>query len=103
MAPRVIPLPDILNDVQNSVATHRKYVRELAPRRRAAPEALAQELMSLLRHALVVSKVRARGCSTSLLRPLTRALLPALSCCTARACCGAPCALCGRPCHRTRR
>ena len=58
---RVVPLRDILNDVQHSVATHRKYVKELATRRRNAPEALAQELLLLLRHALVVSKVRARA------------------------------------------
>ena len=56
---RVIPLRDVLNEVQHSVATHRKYVKELAVRRRSEPEALAQELLLLLRHALVVSKVRA--------------------------------------------
>lgn len=57
-ARRTAPLRDILNDVQHSLATHRKYVRELATRRCTAPEALAQELLSLLRHALVVSKAR---------------------------------------------
>ena len=68
---RVVPLRDVLNEVQHSVATHRKYVRELAARRRSEPEALAQELLLLLRHALVVSKVRApRECPGAVsLRP----------------------------------
>ena len=53
-------LPAILNECQKTAAVevHRKYARLLSQRRRDQPAELAVELLGLMRHAFVVSKVR---------------------------------------------
>ena len=53
-------LAAILNECQKTatVEVHRKYARLLSQRRRDQPAELAEELLGLMRHAFVVSKVR---------------------------------------------
>jgi|APGre2960657423_1045063.scaffolds.fasta_scaffold50790_2 hypothetical protein len=57
---RVLPLGAVLNECQRSLSVHGKYAASLAQRRRDEPEALVRELMTLMRHVMLVSKARAR-------------------------------------------
>jgi hypothetical protein len=57
------PVPDptlasALNEAQRSIALHARLAAKLLPRRDTVPEALVVELFDLLKHVLVVAKVR---------------------------------------------
>jgi hypothetical protein len=56
-----LALPAILNECQKTmtVEVHRRYARLLSQRRRDQPAERAEELLGFMRHAFVVSKVRA--------------------------------------------
>ena len=56
---RVLPLGAVLNECQRSLSVHAKYATSLAQRRRDEPESLVRELLGLMRHVMLVSKVRA--------------------------------------------
>ena len=60
-------LAQALDEAQRSAAVHKRYVRELAPRRVRDGEALQQELWALLPHALAVGKARAPAAGPNLL------------------------------------